>query len=146
MALPCNSNRGLGGQSRQQKGGQKCPSTYPFFWEREKVDRVYGVGRWVGMEKWRGLFSATTNCFALCVGVSFLQGYFNCIISLMVMGRWDRKGEDEKSMWSRSCCKQKGMLESCLLSVCSCFYSGDAEPKICLSQEHIKTLVHCNLE
>lgn len=38
------------------------------------------------------------------------------------------------------------MLELHLHSICSCFYSGSAEQKICFSQEYIKTLAHCNLE
>lgn len=52
----------------------------------------------------------------------------------------------KKNMWSHFCCKKKGMLELHLHSICSCFYSGSAEQKICFSQEYIKTLAHCNLE
>lgn len=77
----------------------------------------------------------------------FPPAYFNCILTLTAMRRlrWERVGW-EKKMWSHFCCKKKGMLELHLHSICSCFYSGSAEQKICFSQEYIKTLAHCNLE
>lgn len=95
IALLCNSNCAFGALSRKQKRGQKCPSMYPFFWGREEVGRVEGL------ERWRGLSFTTTDCFAshvlvFClVGVFlrvsfwffFLQGYFNCIIDLIVSGK-----------------------------------------------------------
>lgn len=59
---------------------------------------------------------------------------------------WEGETENSRMNKSHFCCEKKGMLVLCPHSVCSCFYSSNAEPKICLSREHIKTLAHCNLE